>query len=251
MLVHLILFQSSLRLTSVLFILFTLFCSSSNYFHHFIFQFIDPFFCFRYSAIDSFYSIFNFSNPFVSVCLFFNSPGSLLIDTCIFSIVLARILIIFTIIFWILFQVVCLFPLQLFGILCFLIGHHLCNTPLPFNFFFFNLLCLRSPFPRLQGWIISSFWFLPSEVWSSGLSKLPTGEICTECFLFFPLMVRAEWGGNPVCWWLALYFCLVCCLNEASCTGCYWWLCDTGSCTQLVSFVWVLTIWHSLGLVLW
>ena len=98
MLVYLILFQSSLRLTSVLFILFTLFCSSSNYFHHFIFQFIDPFFCFRYSAIDSFYSIFNFSNPFVSVCLFFNSPGSLLIDTCIFSIVLARILIIFTII---------------------------------------------------------------------------------------------------------------------------------------------------------
>ena len=27
---------------------------------------------------------------------------------------------------------------------------------------FVNLLCLRSPFPRLQVWILSSFWFLPS-----------------------------------------------------------------------------------------
>ena len=162
MLVHLILFQSSLRLTSVLFILFTLFCSSSNYFHHFIFQFIDPFFCFRYSAIDSFYSIFNFSNPFVSVCLFFNSPGSLLIDTCIFSIVLARILIIFTIIFWILFQVVCLFPLQLFGILCFLIGHHLCNTPLPFNFFFFLTYCVWGLlFPGFKVELFLPFGFCP------------------------------------------------------------------------------------------
>ena len=34
---------------------------------------------------------------------------------------------------------------------------------LPFHyFFFFNLLCLRSPFPRLQGCILSFFWFLPS-----------------------------------------------------------------------------------------
>ena len=39
-----------------------------SYFHHFIFQLIDSFFCFRYSAIDSFQSIFNFNN-FV-VCLY-------------------------------------------------------------------------------------------------------------------------------------------------------------------------------------
>ena len=32
------------------------------YSHHFIFQLTDPIFCFRYSAIDSFQSIFNFSN---------------------------------------------------------------------------------------------------------------------------------------------------------------------------------------------
>ena len=37
--------------------------------------------------------------------------------------------------------------------------------------------------------------------------------------------------------------CFVCCLNEVSCTGCYWWLGDAGSWIQVVSFVSVLTIW--------
>ena len=59
------------------------------------------------------------------------------------------------------------------------------------------------------------------------------------------------WGsGNPVCWWLGLYFCFVCCLDEASSTGCYWWLGDAESCITVVYFVWVLTIWDPLGLVL-
>ena len=41
------------------------------------------------------------------------------------------------------------------------------------------------------------------------------GEICAEVFvclfiLFcFLVICRTEWGGNPVCWWLGLYFCLV------------------------------------------
>ena len=39
-----------------------------SYFHHFIFQLTDLFFCFRYSAIDSFKSIFNFTN--CVVCLY-------------------------------------------------------------------------------------------------------------------------------------------------------------------------------------
>ena len=39
---------------------------------------------------------------------------------------------------------------------------HLCNICLPFHDYFLNLLCLRSPFPRLQSWILSSFWFLSS-----------------------------------------------------------------------------------------
>ena len=71
------------------------------------------------------------------------------------------------------------------------------------------------------------------------------------CLFVFPLMGKAEWGVTPVCWWLGLYFCFVCCLDEASCTVCYWWVSDARSCVQVVSFVWVLSIWYSLGLVLW
>ena len=61
-------------------------------------------------------------------------------------------------------------------------------------------------------------------------------------------MDKAEWGGNPVCRWFGLHFCFACCLDEASCTGCYWWLGFAGSCIQVVSLLWFLTIWYSLGL---
>ena len=44
---------------------------------------------------------------------------------------------------------------------------------------------------------------------------------------------------------LGLYFCFLWCLDEASCTR---WLGDAGSCVQVVSFVWILSIWYSLGL---
>ena len=64
-------------------------------------------------------------------------------------------------------------------------------------------------------------------------------------------MGKAEWGDNPVCWWLGLYFCFVYCLDEASWTGCDWWLGDARSCIQVVSFMWILTTWYSLGLFLW
>ena len=50
-----------------------------------------------------------------------------------------------------------------------------------------------------------SLWFLPSRV----------RFLLSLCFFAFPLMGRAEWGGNSVCWWLGLYFCFVCCLDEA------------------------------------
>ena len=90
--------------------------------------------------------------------------------------------------------------------------------------FFLNLLYLRSPFPRLQGWILSSSWFVPSQGWSSGLCKLHIGwDLCWVFLFVFSLMGKAEWVGNLVCWWLSLYFCFVCCLDEASCTGCYGW----------------------------
>ena len=99
MLVHLIWSQMSLRLFSALFILFALFCSS---------EVISPILS-SSSLISSSASDILLLIPsgvflisvivlFVSVCLFFNYSRSLLIDSCIFSILFSRFLIIFTII---------------------------------------------------------------------------------------------------------------------------------------------------------
>ena len=67
----------------------------------------------------------------------------------------------------------------------------------------------------------------------------------------FPLIGKGEWDGNPVCWWLGFIFVLFVFLDKVFCTGCYCWLGDAGSCIEVVTFVWVLTIWESLGSVLW
>ena len=71
----------------------------------------------------------------------------------------------------------------------------------------------------LKVWVL---WFGPF-----GLAKLCIGwDFCWSfvCLFVFPLMGKAEWGGNPVSWWFGLYFCVVCCLYEVSCTVCclYW-----------------------------
>ena len=102
---------------------------------------------------------------------------------------------------------------------------------------------------KSRTWLNWTDW---TEGWASGLCKLPMRwYLCwVFCFVLLSLMGKAEWGGNPVCWLLGLYFHFVCCFDEASYTECYWWLGDAGSCIQVVSFVWVLTILFSLGLVL-
>ena len=61
--------------------------------------------------------------------------------------------------------------------------------------------------------------------------------VLSFCLFVFPLMGMAERGGNHVCRLLGLYFCFVCRLDKASCTGYYLWLGDAGPCIQVVSFV--------------
>ena len=51
----------SLRLSSFLFIHFSLFCSMAEISYHSVFQVTYPFFCLRYSAIGSFQYVFHFS----------------------------------------------------------------------------------------------------------------------------------------------------------------------------------------------
>ena len=108
-----------------------------NYFHHFIFQLTDLFFCFRFATVDFFESIFNLIIVlFVSVCLFFNYSRSLLIDSCIFSILFSRFLIILISLFWILFQIICLFPLLYLDFCVSSLFLHLCSISLPFHYYF-------------------------------------------------------------------------------------------------------------------
>ena len=90
-----------------------------SYFHHFIFQLTDSF-CFRYSAVDSFQSIFDFSNCVACLCMFIlNSSRSLLTDSCIFSILLSMFLINYYHYSEFSGSLPILFPLPLFGLLCF------------------------------------------------------------------------------------------------------------------------------------
>jgi len=152
MLVHLIWSQRSLRLSSALFILFTLFCSSEV-----ISTILSSSSLIRSSAsnilllIPSRVFLISVIVLFVYVCLFFNSSRFLLIDYCIFSILFSRFLIIFTII--ILNSFPGNFPISFSFIWTsvFLVYSFICAVFLCILIFFFKLLYLRSPFPRLQG----------------------------------------------------------------------------------------------------
>ena len=156
MLVHLLLSQRSLRLSSVLFFLsfFLFFCTLlfRSYFQHFVFQLSDPFFCFWYSALIP-YRVFLISVivAFVSVCLFFNYSRSLLNDSYIFSILFSKFLIIFTIIILNSFSGGLSISSSFIWTFVFLVCSLICVVfPAFLLLLFFNLLCLRSSFPRLQ-----------------------------------------------------------------------------------------------------
>ena len=87
------------------------------------------------------------------------------------------------------------------------------------------------------------------------------------CLFVFPLIGKAEWGHNPIYCWLGLYFWYFCLfvlfyfyftLQYCVCLLFRWGvlhrvLLVVGWCRSfihVVSFVWVLTIWYTLGLVL-
>ena len=169
MFLHLILSQESETVLSSFHSLYFI-LPSRSYFHRFIFQLTDSFFCFRYSVIPSRVFLISGTVLFVSVCLFFNSYRSLLIDCCTFSILLSRFLIIFTITVLNYFSGSLPISSSFIWTSVFLVCAFICAVFLCL-FFFSYLLCLRSPFPRLQGklnsfleegWILSFFWFLPS-----------------------------------------------------------------------------------------
>ena len=139
--------------------------------------------------------------------------------------------------FWILCQIVCLFPFHLFGLLCFyLVTSFVVFLCLVIGLFFFLIYCFWGLlYPGFkESWILSlkkfefflPFGFCPPKVGPMVCVSLDYCEICAEFLFVFPLMGKAEKGSNPVCWWFSLYFCFVWCLDRASYTGCYWRLGD-------------------------
>jgi len=136
--------------------------------------------------------------------------------------------------FWILFQVDCLFPLRLFGLGFYLV---LCCISLSFHFFspqtysVWGLL-----FPAFRVVFLLPFGFLPLEGKVGSMvcvDFLLKGELCLHSnrrrwgfFFFFiwwaGLCEAVYFGvcGTPVCWWLFLCFCPACCLDKVSWSGC-------------------------------
>ena len=151
MLVHLILSQRSLRQSSVLFILFTLFCSSevistilsSSSRIHFSASDILLLITSRLFLISiiSFLSLYAYSLTLLR---------SLLIESCIFSILFSRFLIIFTTIILTYFSGSLHISSSFIWTSVFLVCSFISVVFLCLFIIFFNLLCLQSSFPRLQ-----------------------------------------------------------------------------------------------------
>ena len=138
MLVGLILSQRSLTLSSVVFILFTLFCSSEV-----ISTILSCSSLIRSCASDILLLIpsrvFLISEIvlLVSVCLFFNSSRSLLIDSCIFSILFSRFF--FNHLHYYYSEFFFRFAKFLFIYLDFCVSSlflHLCSISLPFHYYY-------------------------------------------------------------------------------------------------------------------
>ena len=160
MLLCLMLSLMSLRLSSLfLSFFFIVFCFS--YFQHFIFQLTYPFFCLSYSTVGSLQYISNLYYCLLIVdCLFFNPSRSLLNIYCIFLIHASSLFICASILFsrfWICFTIIILnffsgrLPISSsFVWSCgFLPCSFICCMFLCI-FILFNLLCLGSPFFRLE-----------------------------------------------------------------------------------------------------
>ena len=130
--------QRSLRLSSALLFLFTLFCSSE-----FISTTLSSSSLIHTSASDilllipSRIFLISVNVLFVSVCLFVNSSRALLVDSCIFSILFSRCLIIFTAIILNSFSGNFLISASFIWTSVSSLFLHLYSVSLPFLFFFF------------------------------------------------------------------------------------------------------------------
>ena len=138
--------------------------------------------------------------------------GLLLIHSCIFSVLFSRFLIIFTIIILNSFSGNLPISSSFIWPSVFLVCYFICIVFLCLFYFFLTYCVWYLLFPGFKIEFFLPFGFCPPKVGPVVCVSFVYGEICAEIFVslfVFPLMVKAEWGGNPVCWWYGLYFCLL------------------------------------------
>ena len=85
---------------------------------------------------------------------------------------------------------------------------------MPFHYFFLTYSVCGLLFPDFKVEFFLSFGFCPKFHPVVCVSFLWSECVLSFCLFVFPLMGKAEWSGNPVCWWFGFYFCFVCCLDE-------------------------------------
>ena len=174
MLVHLMLSQRSLRLSSILFILFSLFCSvvviSTILFSRSLIRSCASVILLLIASREFLISFIVF---FIIVYLLFSSSRSLLNVSCIFSILFPR--------FWIIFPIITLnsfsgrLPISSSFVWsgCFYLAP---SSAVCFSVFSFRFTyCLGSPFCRLQVHSSHCFWCLPPAA--------KVGSVCCVGFL--------------------------------------------------------------------
>ena len=145
-LMHLILSQISLRVSSVLFLLFTLFCSLAV-----ISSILPSSLLILSSASDSllltYFRVFLISVVmlFISVSLFFSSSRDFFINSCTFSILFSKWSFYYHFFFWILLQKY----IFLLHFLDFCVIPHLRGISLTFHYLF-NFFCFSSLYPGFK-----------------------------------------------------------------------------------------------------
>ena len=136
MLVHLILSQKSMKLSSILFILFPLFYSQELFPLFYIPGHLSVLLPLILLLIPSIEFLISFIVFLIIVCLLFSSSRSLLNVSCISSILVQDFGSSLLSLLWILFRVDCLFPLHFFGLVCFYLAF---SSALCFPVFSFDL----------------------------------------------------------------------------------------------------------------
>jgi len=150
---------------------------------------------------------------FVSVCLYFNSSASLLIESCIFSILFSRFWSSLLSLFWIFFSGNFPISSSFIWTFMFLVCSFICAVFLCLFFLSFFILSYCVSSLLFQGfkesWIISlkkvefflPFGFCPPKVGPMVCVSLYRIRFVLSfvCLFVFLLMGKAEWGATPVC----------------------------------------------------